>query len=385
MTMNEPLGKVSHQLISKLVKVIKLFTVCFCLIPKLLLGQVINKQEIDYSIHRIGILIDQDYFLKFIRPDLNQDRNYTMGAALIFQHAKMGEKGWVYAPHRFLVNSILGKSNVEGISDATILLANATFTPAYLGNLHDPESEYKRKNDRPFASLNYIGTSLSVLSNSGNGLTTVGINIGAIGLDVSKAVQTTIHRDHWFGNTSPIPYGWEDQISEGGEPTLLVSGKKDWLLIGRGNTRRYFQLSTNAELRLGYYVSSGVGFNARFGLLDGLNWGVNHLPIANGANFVAAKKNLFELFILGGMKGNGWLYNALLMGQFKDGPYQLSLSQIRKGTLDWNLGIGTKIPLCNTRALRASVMVVGRSPELNTVKEFERWHSWTSFQLYYEW
>jgi len=198
----------------------------------------------------------------------------------------------------------------------------------------------------------------------------------------------SFENDHLHYNWSLIAdliFYSQRKISEGGEPTLLVSGKKDWLLIGRGNTRRYFQLSTNAELRLGYYVSSGVGFNARFGLLDGLNWGVNHLPIANGTNFVAAKKNLFELFILGGMKGNGWLYNALLMGQFKDGPYQLSLSQIRKGTLDWNLGIGTKIPLCNTRALRASVMVVGRSPELNTVKEFEWWHSWTSFQLYYEW
>ncbi|GGE58141.1 hypothetical protein GCM10011413_25720 [Pedobacter psychrotolerans] len=349
----------------------------------------ISAQESGTQIHRAGLLLDQDYFLKFIHPDLNQDRNYTMGAALIFQYAKMGEKGWVYAPHRFLANSILGKSNVEGISDATVMLANTTFTPRYLGNSHDPESEYKRNNDRPFASLNFIGTSLSALSNSGNELITVGINIGAIGLNVSKAVQTTIHRDHWFGNTSPIPYGWEDQISEGGEPTLLVSGKKDWLLIGKvddsPNNQQHFQLSANAEFWLGYYVSTGLGINTRLGLLDGKNWSVNSLPIANATNLIETKNNRFELFLLGGIKGNGWLYNALLMGQFMDGPYQLSLNQIKKGTLDWNLGIGTKIPLCKTRALKASVIVVGRSPELNTQIEFERWHSWTSFQLYYEW
>ncbi|MFD2285089.1 DUF2219 family protein [Pedobacter petrophilus] len=345
----------------------------------------ISAQESGTQIHRAGLLLDQDYFLKFINPNLNQDRNYTMGAALIFQHAEMGEKGWVYAPHRFLASSILGKSNVKGISDATILLANTTFTPDYLGNLHDHESEYKRKNDRPFASLNFIGTSLSLLSNSGNELTTVGINIGAVGLNVSKAVQTTIHRDHWFGNTSPIPYGWEDQISDGGEPTLLVSGKKDWLLVGKGNMRRYFQLSTNAELRLGYYVSSGVGFNTRIGWLDGINWGINNLPIANGTNFVPSKKNLFELFILGGIKGNGWLYNALLMGQFNDSPYTLTFKQLNKATLDWNLGFGTKIPTCGRQALRLSAMAVGRSPEFNTVSEFERWHTWVSFQAYYEW
>ncbi|MGM9476488.1 lipid A-modifier LpxR family protein [Pedobacter sp. GSP4] len=356
----------------------------------LVINSVVNAQGTEDPIHRVGAILNQDYFLKFINPSLNQDRNYTMGAALpVFQYAKMGEKGWVYAPHRFLAKAIIGKSKEDyKLIDATVMLANTTFTPLYLGNLHDPESEYKRKNDRPFASLNFIGTSLGLQSESGNELLTIGINIGAIGLDVSKAVQTTIHRDQWFGTIAPIPYGWEDQISDGGEPTLLVSGKKDWLLLGKVdgmNSRKYFQLSANAELRLGYYVSGGVGLNTRIGLLDSRNWGINALPMANATGLIETKKNLFELFLLGGIKGNGWLYNALMMGQFKDGPYQLSFNQLNKGTLDWNLGIGTKIPLCKNRAIRASVMAVGRSPEFNTVKEFERWHSWADIQLYYEW
>ena len=345
-------------------------------------------QETERLLHRAGIVVDQDYFLKFVKPSYATDRNYTMGAGLIYQDKKLG-RTWVFAPHRFLAKTIFGINVTDSsINDATIMLANTTFTPEYLGNLHDPESEFKRKNDRPFANLNVIGTSIGFLDNSGNELLTVGINIGAIGLNVSKAVQTTIHRDHWFGNTADIPYGWEGQISKGGEPTLLLTGKKDWLLIGKsgGNDVGFFQLSTNAEVRLGYYISTGLGFNARLGFLDKENWAMNTLPMANATKkFTRLNKNLGELYLMAGVKGNGWLYNALLMGQFRDSPYTLSFKQLNKATLDWNLGFGTKIPVCEKKAIKLSAMAVGRSPEFDTASEYNRWHSWISLQAYYEW
>jgi len=347
----------------------------------------LNAQETEKPLHRAGIVLDQDYFLKFVKPSYATDRNYTMGLGLIYQDKKLGTS-WVFAPHRFLVKKLFGKALRDyDVYDATIMLANTTFTPEYLGNLHDPVNEFKRENDRPFASLNIIGTSLGLQDDAGNKLMTLGINVGAIGLNVSKAVQTTIHRDHWFGNTADIPYGWEGQISNGGEPTLLVTGKKDWLLIGKrgGNDVGFFQLSTNAEVRLGYYVSTGLGFNARLGLLDKKNWAVNTLPMANLTGLTSENKNLGELYLLAGVKGNAWLYNALLMGQFRNSPYTIGFKQLNKGTLDWNLGFGAKVPFCGKRALRLSAMAVGRSPEFNTVSEFNRWHTWVSLQTYYEW
>lgn len=353
----------------------------------LLIAHVSMAQEYEKPLHRAGIVVDQDYFLKFVKPSYATDRNYTMGAGLIYQDKKLGGR-WVFAPHRFLVKKLFSKTLKDyDVYDATLMLANTTFTPEYLGNLHDPVSEFKRENDRPFASLNVISASLGLQDGAGNKLITVGINVGAIGLNVSKAVQTTIHRDHWFGNTADIPYGWEGQISNGGEPTLLVTGKKDWLLIGKrsGSDVGLFQLSTNAELRLGYYVSTGLGLNARFGLLDKKNWAVNTLPMANLTGLTSTNKNLVEVYLLAGVKGNGWLYNALLMEQFRDSPYTISFKQLNKATLDWNLGFGTKIPTCGKKAIRLSAMAVGRSPEFNTVSEFNRWHSWVSLQAYYEW
>lgn len=353
----------------------------------LLIANVSMAQQYEKPLHRAGIVVDQDYFLKFVKPSYATDRNYTMGAGLIYQDKKLGGR-WVFAPHRFLVKKLFSKTLKDyDVYDATLMLANTTFTPEYLGNLHDPVSEFKRENDRPFASLNVISTSLGLQDGAGNELITLGINVGAIGLNVSKAVQTTIHRDHWFGNTADIPYGWEGQISNGGEPTLLVTGKKDWLLIGKRSASDvgFFQLSTNAELRLGYYVSTGLGLNARLGLLDKKNWAVNTLPMANLAGLTSTNKNLGEVYLLAGVKGNGWLYNALLMGQFRDSPYTISFKQLNKATLDWNLGFGTKIPTCGKKAIRLSAMAVGRSPEFNTVSEFNRWHSWVSLQAYYEW
>jgi len=344
-------------------------------------------QETERPLRRAGIVVDQDYFLKFVKSSDATDRNYTMGLGLIYQDRKLN-KTWVFAPHRFLAKTLFSKILKDyDVYDATIMLANTTFTPEYLGNLHDPVSEFKRENDRPFASLNIIGTSLGLQNDTGNELITLGINVGAIGLNVSKAVQTTIHRDHWFGNTADIPYGWEGQISKGGEPTLLITGKKDWLLVGRrsGSDVGFFQLSTNAELRLGYYVSTGLGFNARLGLLDKKNWAVNTLPMANLTGLTMENKNLGEVYLLAGVKGSGWLYNALLMGQFRDSPYTISFKQLNKATLDWNLGFGTKIPTCGKQAIRLSAMAVGRSPEFNTVSEFTRWHTWVSLQAHYDW
>ncbi|TKC12678.1 lipid A deacylase LpxR family protein [Pedobacter polaris] len=344
-----------------------------------------NKAQVSTSdIHRVGLVVDQDYFMKFVKPSLNRDLNYTMGAALpAFQYSKMAEKGWVYAPHRFLSKIFLGKSykNHE-LVDAGIFLANTTFTPDYLGNLTDPGSLYKRNNDRPFASLNFIGTSVGLANATGDGLFTLSLNVGAIGLNVSNWVQTTIHEGR---KGSPIPYGWEDQISIGGEPTVLLAGKKDWLLLGKADGRGYFQLSSNAELRAGYYTSTGIGLNTRIGLLDTRNWMVNTLPLGNATKRLATQKNLSELYLMGGVKANAWIYNALLMGQFKANKYEMSFSELRKGTLDWNIGVGGKIPFSTKKALRLSAMAVGRSPEFKTVSEFERWHSWVNLQAYYEW
>jgi Uncharacterized protein conserved in bacteria (DUF2219) len=353
----------------------------------LLVAKASFSQESEKPLHRAGIVVDQDYFLKFVKPSYATDRNYTMGLGLIYQDKRLGGS-WVFAPHRFIAKTLFGKMLKDYyVYDAAIMLANTTFTPEYLGNLHDPVHEFKRKNDRPFASLNIIGTGLGLQDDGGNESMTLGINVGAIGLNVSKAVQTTIHRDHWFGNTADIPYGWEGQISKGGEPTLLITGKKDWLLIGKGkgDGRGFFQLSTNAEVRLGYYVSTGLGFNSRLGLLDKKNWSINTLPMSNLVGLTSENKNLWEVHFLAGVKGNGWLYNALLMGQFRDSPYTISFRQLKKATLDWNLGLGAKIPVCKKKALRLSAMAVGRSPEFDTVREFNRWHSWVSFQAYYEW
>lgn len=352
----------------------------------------VKAQAVD-SINRVGIVIDQDYFLTLFRLPGNQDRNYTMGAALpILQFPKWG-KGWAFAPHRFLSKTFLGKRfGRYGTVSASAMLANTTFTPAYLGNLHDPASEYKKSNDRPFASLNFIGTSLGISDSTGNKLLTIGINIGAIGLGVSKAVQTTIHKDHWFGNTADIPEGWENQISDGGEPTLLITAKKEWLLLGKIeddiSDKSLFQVSHFAEARVGYYVNASYGLNARFGLLDKRNWGFNTLPLSSGMELTESqRKNVGEIYLLGGLKGNIWLYNGLIVGQFRHNPYELKFNQLKTFTIDWNVGIGAKLPFCacNNHALRASLMVVGRSPEFNTIKEFSRWHSWGSIQLYYEW
>nr|WP_315417434.1 lipid A-modifier LpxR family protein [uncultured Pedobacter sp.] len=380
----------------------RLIAILLCMLPILSVGQEIDTANTIRSIHRIGFVTDQDFFLSLIRLP-NEDRNYTMGVGLPFyQSVEMADK-WYFAPQRTLAAVILGKrANQYGYVNANIMLANTTFTPQYLGNLHDPEHEYQRENDRPFVSLNFITSNLMLLKDNGNTTLTIGMNVGAIGLNVSKAFQYYVHRNPKYNRE--MPSGWEGQISKGGEPTILITAKKDWLIVGRAGTKESKKIQINhfIETRLGYYIGAAYGFNVSFGKLNSRNWVGSPLPLNSTSKkigignksqtlyYVASNgfdKNKFELYFIGGARLNAWLYNALLMGQLKTNPYTFSFEEMNKLTFDWNVGLGFKIPMNSksNKSIRTLVQLAGRSPEFNTVRTFERWHSWGDFQLYYEW
>lgn len=353
---------------------------------------------------RIGLMIEQDGLV----GKLNNDQNYTMGLGIYFPQNDVGKlilRG---------INLFRKDGKKYNFIQNSMGIANATFTPEYLGNNKIDSLNYML-NDRPFAGINYLSTVLTYGNDdTGNSFSTFGFNLGIIGTDFSQSMQSYIHRKHWFGSTRPIPVGWANQISETKPvPTFLLYMRNNKLLLGKlsseddKNNKGYFQLSQMYEGKFGYYVGASYGLNMRLGLLDKKNWANDFfplgessgiIPVENSANSTSegkvpavslpvrnTRRASDEIFFLGGIKPNVWLYNAFLMGQFNDDDFHtLSWKQMKKVTVDFNIGIGGQKRVCGNEAISAAVTFSVRSPEFKTSDDkFTRWHKWAGIQIYY--
>lgn len=349
---------------------------------------------------RIGFMFEQDALV----GKLNNDQNYTMGLGIYFPQNDVG---------KFILKGInLFRKDGEKYEfiQNSMGIANSTFTPEYLGN-NKTDSLAFMINDRPFAAINYLSTVLTYENDpTGNSFHTFGFNLGIIGSDFSQWVQSYIHRNHWFGSERPIPIGWADQISESKPvPTFLVYMRSNRLLVGKmtseddEDNRGYFQLSHMYEGKFGYYVGASYSLNMRLGLLDKKNWANDFFPLANGNGIIPrentgepvgatpavaasgnTRKASNEIFVFGNVKPNLWLYNAFLMGQFNNDDFHtFDWKQMKKFTVDFNLGIGGQVRLYRNRAINGALTFTARSPEFKTTEQFTRWHKWAGIQLYY--
>lgn len=346
---------------------------------------------------RWGLVIEQDSFLDALGLSGNEDRNYTMGIGIIGPWQKLGKAPLI------LVNKLVRDNDKKYIlNNGAFIIANSTFTPEYLGN-NKTDSLFWMVNDRPFANINYFGGNFTISRpDAFNAFTRIGFNIGIMGTNFSKAAQSYIHRNHWFGSTRAIPTGWENQISKGGELTGLLYAQKGNLLIGKLkdplDIRGIFQLSQSVETNIGYYVNAGYGLTARAGKLDKRNWSSDYYPLSRASitpGLDGEQKSSYqtreaggllrELYAIGGVKCNTWLYNAFLMGQFSDDFHHIPGKDIKHLTIDWNIGAGGVIGLGKQshKAVNVNVLVSGRSSEFKTLPEFTRGHRWAGLQVYY--
>lgn len=379
-------------------------TALLLLLSLFLLPFIAVAQEDVPAPRRIGLMIEQDGVL----GKLNNDQNYTMGLGIYFPQNDIGKfilKG---------INLFRKDGKKYNFIQNSMGIANSTFTPEYLGNNKIDSLDFML-NDRPFAGINYLSTVLTYGNDdTGNSFSTFGFNLGVIGTDFSQWAQSYIHRKHWFGSTRPIPVGWANQISETKPaPTFLVYMRNNKLLLGKlsseddKNNQGHFQLSQMYEGKFGYYVGASYGLNMRLGWLDKKNWANDFFPLANGNGIIPlenpansglegqtgvvshptrnTRRASSEIFILGGIKPNVWLYNAFLMGQFNDNDFHtLSWKQMKKVTVDFNIGIGGQKRIYRNQAISAAVTFSVRSPEFKTSDDkFTRWHKWAGIQIYY--
>ncbi len=237
--------------------------------------------------------------------------------------------------------------------------------------------------DRPYSSLMGLAFCVSSLKEKGpkhrksRGYTN--ISVGAIGFRVQGKLQALIHSDNKFykdtiAYVNPVyPYGWINQISDGGKFTMLLQSGQSFLITDyylkavekspvnkRGYRdgeiykipwyKRFFELRVGYEFMLGYYNNFQLNSQFRMGLINPTKW-VNPVnSLSQASNFTNQSLNhkfslprRMELYLYGSIAANAMMYNSLLRGQWiynNQDVYLMKKSEINPLFLEVHTGVG---------------------------------------------
>jgi len=166
---------------------------------------------------------------------------------------------------------------------------------------------------------------------------------------------------------TPDTQGWDNQISDGGEPTfnyLIDRQRSHWMDDDHRGLDHDIRSTIGASV--GYTTQLWAGINWRWGKIRTPWWGFNPdfaeyinlgTPVAHSTE---SDRQPAELFLWGSLRVRQRFYNALLEGQFRESAVTFDRSELRS-TLG-EAAIGLTMGLANgmriTGALRA------RTPEI---------------------
>jgi len=344
-----------------------------------------------------GVFYDNDHSLEALGL-VNEDRNYTMGLGV--QYSSSGLTHWIiYEPHKGLFKIINPKryKQKKVIGFYNFMFANSSFTPDSL------IATYPIANDRPYASLVYFQTNGSFLDIDKRKMTTIGISIGMLGTNISKAVQTYFHKKLKYDT----PGGWEYQISNGGSPTLLMTYQEDLLLTKNplkerekggdtSSTKRFGgEWKAGWKVNVGWYNMVAGEISFRFGCIDPRNWTYNTNPLGPANMFNKDKPDSLleprEKYYLKEKKGEAYffatvrtnfvVYNVLMSGQGGKDAVNIPNSWVRHGVLDGAAGVCFSPVICHSLNLDLKGKLNFRSPEFEAPGRKPRWHYWGGLEL----
>jgi Uncharacterized protein conserved in bacteria (DUF2219) len=273
-------------------------------------------QEKEDSGH--AVFFDNDLLALDSLTRVNDDRNYTMGFAMAFGGKRFARQ-WLGGA-RAAIDDLLGQHDANSTATYhSVMLGVTAFTP------NDLEERAPIFTDRPYGSLVFLGNQkLSVSGANGDRASRSMLVLGALGLHIAKGTQRFLHNQ--LGVSKQDPLGWHNQISNGGEITMLYSG--EWLRR-LTEPRQLYDLAGNVGYKVGYYTGLTAGLDLRLGRVMSEFYEHSPNPMAN-ANLVmrAAPKN--DLYAFASYQAMLVGYNTLLQGQVRDSRHTFSGSQLER-------------------------------------------------------
>lgn len=309
----------------------------------------------------IAVYFDNDAF-----TGRNQDKDYTGGLALAFS-------GAAAARHALSLDPALAwldrSSGWAGAASGDVALRSfevgiTVFTPTEISDatpIHD---------DRPYAGLLYLSNTRQSIDFATRSSILSGLSVGVLGLSVVGEIQNEVHE--LIGAVEA--QGWNNQISDGGEPTFryAVTWQKH-AATGRPDV----QATAAAGFSLGYVSEALLGASVRTGRLRSPWWRFNVHGSSYGEKSniaVPTSQTRDEVFLVAGANVKLRAYNAFLQGQFRHSPVRYSSSDLEPLVYEAWLGIGGEF----SSGLRLSYLLRRQTSE---VKSGRADHSFTYGEL----
>lgn len=269
----------------------------------------------------------------------SNDQNYTGGMAILLA----GERArrWPVS-----LDPLLGAVNrglhlprwrpaVEGHRSHALEFGLAAFTPDDLKR-SDPIP-----GDHPYACLAYLSNARQDVFAAAERSYQSTLMLGLLGTDLCKSAQRSVHK----AIDATRPRGWDNQISEGGEPTALWTlNRHQPLHEGRWGALDV-QIIGNLEAALGLSTHMGAGLSLRVGRLRSPWWSfAPHQSeyVGFGSSYAgggASDSARDEWYLWSGVMLRERFYNGLLQGQFRDSAVSYDRDELRSTAALFSTGI----------------------------------------------
>lgn len=278
-----------------------------------------------------------------------RDQDYTYGVALNLAGEAITEKR--LAPFRSLdwINRKLG------INKSNLPARHALEFGAYGFTPENKSRATLDPTDRPYASIIYVSAIEELQTNDPSVVWRASLTVGVLGLSVVGSAQNQVHE--WVG--SEYANGWDNQISDGGEPTIRysVAHQKNWR-TGTPN----LEFKTTSQASIGYLTEASYGFSIRYGQISS-RWQSFNPELASyreQATQSIDQMYLSESYWIAGVALKIRSYNVFLEGQFKDSNVEYSRSQLNYGILESWVGYSHSL----RSGLRITYLLRGHTSEV---------------------
>jgi hypothetical protein len=267
---------------------------------------------------------DNDLFV----PNSAEDADYTGGLAITLTGRRVTEYGLSLHPLLLRIDRMLGIDTLyEGRSRGqyhAMQFGAIAFSPG------DLTARAPIPDDRPYAELLFLSNARLSLHESGRIAYRSTFTVGILGLGVVPLVQDALH-----GLTgSEDPNGYNQQISDGGEPTIRYAVSRHALLAaGFSDRGRRHEITFSTGASVGYLTEGSAAISVRWGRISSPWWSFTPDLTDYMARPILAPRRVLgraarEFYFWGGVMVRARLYNSFLQGQSRESPVTFSFDEL---------------------------------------------------------
>lgn len=275
-----------------------------------------------------GALAEQSWWTFYAENDLfapsQDDNSYTGALALSLSGPRSARYPISLDPLLGTLNAGLPVQALRGEAGSrfhALELGIAGFTPS------DTRSEAPVPDQHPYGCLTFLTSSRLDVEPKEDTAWLSSLSLGLLGTSACQQIQRAVHS----AEGEELPAGWNNQISDGGEPTGLWT--LAWAQQVRGEANS--DLSAHLETSLGFATHVGLGMNWRRGRISSpwWSWTPHHTEFVTLGDF-KPHGSPGERFFFAGIRLQYRFYSALLQGQFRDSAVTFSRSELQPMILE---------------------------------------------------